>query len=101
MALQVLGWNTKALRLFERVGGECLREWWSVYLYKPNLHKLANQDMKEACTAEKVHFRPATKKDIPAILWLIQVNIISHGMASHPFVIYYRFLQNMRKNHMP
>ena len=73
MALQVLDWNTNALRLYEGVGGKCLREWWNVYLYKPNLHKLADSlpETKEA--AEKVHLRPATEQDVPSLLWLIQV----------------------------
>ena len=42
MQWQVLDWNTKALDLYERLSGECVREWLTVRMYRPNLLKFAS-----------------------------------------------------------
>lgn len=42
MVWQVLDWNTRALDLYERVGGQCEREWLTVRMYRPNLQDFAS-----------------------------------------------------------
>lgn len=42
MVWQCLDWNTKAMDFYERVGGKCLREWLTIRMYKPDIHKFVN-----------------------------------------------------------
>ncbi len=42
MVWQVLDWNTKALDLYERVGGVCVKEWLTVRMLRPNILQFAS-----------------------------------------------------------
>ena len=42
MAWQVLDWNTKAMDLYRRVGGQHMKEWLNVRMTKDTLTKFAN-----------------------------------------------------------
>ena len=42
MAWQVLDWNTKAMDLYKRLGGEHMEEWLTVRMSKDTLTKFAN-----------------------------------------------------------
>ena len=44
MKWQVMGWNTKAVRFYERIGGEFKKDWLTVKLSEPGLGKLASGD---------------------------------------------------------
>ena len=90
MMLQVLDTNTKARRLYERLGGTCLN-WLTARLYKPELCTLVDQQLSSfagkhlemivlsngaaliLATNTKVIYREATKEDVPALLKMIKV----------------------------
>ena len=39
---QVLDWNTKAIELYERIGGKCLKEWITVRMDKDGIEGFSN-----------------------------------------------------------
>ena len=41
MQWQVLDWNTEALRLYEKLGGKYLPEWFTIRMDRPTLAKFA------------------------------------------------------------
>lgn len=41
MVWQVLDWNTRALELYERIGGQCEKEWLTVRMYEPKITEFA------------------------------------------------------------
>ncbi|XP_064391035.1 thialysine N-epsilon-acetyltransferase-like [Halichondria panicea] len=42
MVWQVLNWNTKALDLYERIGGKCLREWLTIRMDKKRMEEFVS-----------------------------------------------------------
>ncbi len=42
MVWQCLDWNTEAMKLYERVGGKCVKEWLTVRMYKPEILAFAD-----------------------------------------------------------
>ena len=71
MQWQVFDWNTEALKLYERTGGKCLREWLTIRMDKLALAKFAAPCIEEI--KDRVKIRPAEQEDIPGLLWMIQV----------------------------
>ena len=45
MQWQVLDWNTRATKLYERIGGKVLNEWLTVRMIQPELGKLASGEV--------------------------------------------------------
>lgn len=41
MQWQVLDWNTKAIDLYKRIGGDILKEWLTVRMTQPAISKFA------------------------------------------------------------
>ena len=45
MVWQVLDWNTKALELYERIGGKWLKEWLTVRMEKSEIANFASSEL--------------------------------------------------------
>ena len=45
MVWQVLDWNTRAAKLYERIGGKIVKEWLTVRMIQPELGKFASGEI--------------------------------------------------------
>lgn len=52
MMWQVLDWNENAIRMYDQIGAQQLREWRSMRLERDGIARLARADVVEAQCAE-------------------------------------------------
>ena len=76
MKYQVLDWNTRAINLYKKLGGEIYPELLTMRMYRDDITKLAVSEVGGSWK-EYVTIRPANPEDVPEIKQLIQV--LQHG----------------------
>ena len=83
--------NKPAIALYERIGAAFLTKWLSVRLTRPTLGEFASSGTLTAnesasSRAPSWTIRPATERDIPSILWLVQL-LAEHVKEPHALAI--------------
>ena len=66
-----MDWNVKAQRLYDGIGGKCLRNYLPARVNRTAIATLASGSLTDKM--EGIEIRPALREDVSGIHWLSQV----------------------------